>query len=107
MIVDDAAGGLTALPDCSSARTRAATEKRRVTGSASWRKCFRRCSENSARLPDYIARLVWSYLPHWWQKQHCLASSTASLHTMFSSTAVAKPVKGYFSRLSTLVRSCG
>src|SRR5450755_1979931 len=46
MLVEDAAGGLAALPDCSNAKMSAAREKRRVTGSASWKSA----SEDAAKI---------------------------------------------------------
>src|SRR5450631_1691235 len=105
MLVEDAAGEAEALPDCSNAKMSAATEKRRVTGSASWSKCILGCRKSSARWPDYIARRRRSCLPHWWQKQLCPADSTANLHTIFLSTAAAKAVSAYFSKLSTFAFS--
>src|ERR1017187_4097506 len=105
MIAEEVAGGLGALPGCRSARIRAATEKRRVPGPASWRKCIEGCSESSARSPDYISRLRWRNVPLWWQMDVYEGGSAMNLHTMFSATTVAKAVSSYFSRFSNLDRS--
>src|ERR1035438_5913452 len=107
MLVEDAAGGVAALPDCNSARMRAATAIRRVTESASWRKCIAGCRKNFVRLPDYSARRSGRNVPLWLQMKVDEDGSAAKLRTMVSSAAAAQSVNGYFSKFSSLVRSAG